>query len=379
MKAFCDDIPNAGAVRCFILEGEDTVSRGRAREAVIAGIEKDGGPCVRESFDPAVEPAALFAQRMLTPSLFAGRRIFLFRHAQGLEDEDLDELDAALSGSPDDVYCIIEIDEEKKGAVRAHKRLHIGERTSGKPPTACLRRFDRPREWETAGWLVSNTPLLIGRKISGADAAYLVERSGNDLDTLHSELQKIDLYLPPSAPVTRTAIDHVAGPFRLATPFELADALGSRDFPRVVEVIEALFSVAVSMPLVTAIIGRRFWAMFRIKKFLAGNPETERRFTASRGGKNPVQTETGLAIGRAAGLLRDGEEHRIFPVIVKSGIVEQTKRFSEEELAAILSWLTEFDADIKTGRAEQTKSGLQALCYRIVRARVVLEQGGGGR
>jgi DNA polymerase III delta subunit len=379
MNTDSDGIGSTGAVRCFVLQGEDTVSRGRAREAVIAGLEKEGGPCIHESFDPAAEPAALFAQRMLTPSLFAGRRIFLLRHIQNLEDEDLDELDSALSGGLEGVYCIIEIDETKKDAGRALTKLHIKERVSEKPPTACLRVFDKPRDWEIPGWLVNNAPLLIGRKISGADAAYLAERAGNDLDTLHSELQKIDLYLSPSVPVTRAAIDHVAGAFRQANPFELAEALGLRDFPRVMKITEMLFSFAVSMPFVVAMIGRHFWALFRIHKFLAVNPDIGRRFAASSGGKNPVQTETGLAIGKAAGLLHDGEERKIYPVLVKSGIMEQSRRFTGEELAAILSWLTEFDTAIKTGRIEQKKSSLQTLCYRIVRARQVIEEGAGGQ
>jgi DNA polymerase III delta subunit len=379
MSAAIDGIGNAGAVTCFVLQGEDSVSRGRAREAVIAGLEKDGGPCVRESFDPAAESAALFAQRMLTPSLFAERRIFLLRHAQELEDEDLDELDLALSGGLEGVYCIIEIDDVKKDTGRVLKRLHINRRQSAKPPAACLREFEKPRDWEIPGWLVNNAPLLIGRTISGADAEYLTERAGNDLDTLHSELQKIDLYLPPSAPVTRAVIDHVTGAFRQATPYGLAAAIGRRDFPRVMKEIEALFSVAVSMPFVIAMVGRHFWALFRIKKFLAANPDTGRRFAASRGGKNSVQTETGLAIGKAAGLLHEGDERKIFPVIVKSGIVEQTRGFTGEELAAILSWLAEFDTGIKTGRIEQTKISLQTLCYRIVRAGQVLEEVAGGR
>jgi len=380
MSSIIDGIKDLSAIRCFVLRGEDTVSRERARESIIAAIEKEGGPCVREPFDPSsAESASLFAQRMLTPSLFAERRVFHFRHAQNLEDEDLDELDSALSGGLEGVYCIIEIEEGKKDAGRVLKRLHIDERCSGKPPAGCLLEFEKPRDWEIAGWLVDNAPLLIGRKIARADAEYMIERVGKELDTLHSELQKIDLYLAPAASVTRAVIDHITGAVRPAMPFELAAALGRRDFPRAMRIIDLLFSVTVSMPFVVSAIGRHFWALFRIKKFLAANPDIGRRFAASRGSRNSDQTETGLAIGKAAGLIGDGEERKIYPVLIKSGIMEQAGRFTDEECAAILSWLVEFDTGIKTGRVEQTQSSLQALCYRIVRARQVLEEGAGGR
>ncbi|MBN2187882.1 MAG: hypothetical protein JW699_00400 [Chitinispirillaceae bacterium] len=392
MNSIVNTIKGFDTVRCFVLRGQDTVSRERARESIVAALEKEGGPCVREPFDPsAVESSALFVQRMLTPSLFQERRVFIFRHTREIRQAGLEELDAALSGLAEGVYCIIDLEppvkkddaERVEGGGKEAKRviegLHIAERIAAQPPTACLLEFEKPRDYQIAGWLVDNAPVLIGRRIAPADAEYMVERVGSDLDTLNSELQKIDLYCAPGAPVTRAVIDHIAGNVRQATPFELAAALGRRDFPRAIRIIEMLFSFTISLPYVVSAIGRHFWTLFRIKKFLAVNPDIGRRFAASKGYKNAVQTETGLAIGKAAGILRDGEERRIYPALVKSGIVEQARSFSDDELAAILSWLVEFDTGIKTGMVEQTKSSLQTLCYRIVRARLVLEEGAGGR
>jgi DNA polymerase III delta subunit len=377
MSTLIDGIGDLVAVRCFVLRGEDTVSRERAREAISAALEAKSGPCIREPFDPASETAALFAQRMLTPSLFQETRIFHLRHAQTLGDDDIGEIDAALSGDIEGVYCIIEIDEGKKDAGRTLKKLHIDERLSVKPPTGVLLEFEKPADWKVADWLVDNTPLLIGRRITKQDAEYLAERVGYDVDTLHSELQKIDLYLPPGAPVTRAAIDRLTAREREMKPFELAAAAGRRDFPLALRVIEALFSVTVYMPLVVSALGRHFWALFRIKKFLAANPGVARRFAASKGSKNQDQTETGLAIGKAAGLFGDGEERKIYPVLIKSGIVDQTRGFSEDELARILGWLLEFDTGIKTGRIEPTRNNLQMLSYRIIRGETALTGNGG--
>ena len=377
MMTLIDGIGNLSAIRCFVLWGEDTVSRERAREAVMAAIKAAAGPYTREPFDPAVESAALFAQRMLTPSLFQETRIFHLRHAQELRDEDLGELDTALSGDIEGVYCIIEIDEGKKDAGRILKKLHIDERLSAVPPKGFVLEFEKPPDWKIADWLVANAPLLIGRRIIKQDAEYLAERVGYDVDTLHSELQKIDLYLPPGAPVTRAAIDRLTAREREMKPFELAAAAGRRDFPLALRVIEALFSVTVYMPLVVSALGRHFWALFRIKKFLAANPGVARRFAASKGSKNQDQTETGLAIGKAAGLFGDGEERKIYPVLIKSGIVEQAAGFSENELARILGWLLEFDTGVKTGRIEPTRNNLQMLSYRIIRGEAALTENGG--
>lgn len=364
------------AVHCFILSGDDTVSRRRAREEIIAGLEEAAGPCIREHFDPAAESASAFAQRMLTPSLFQETRIVHLRHAQTLSDDDCAELGPVLSGDIPDVYCVIEIDESKKDASRFLKKFHrdsstpLAERSKYR-----IAEFERPPDYKIPGWLVDNVPFLIGRRIAKADAEYLADRVGYDLDVLHSELQKVDLYLPSNAPVSRNAIDHVTGSVREMSSFELAAAAGRRDLPRALRIIEGLFSVNVPMPLVVSALARHFWALFRIKKYLAVHPEVGRRFTASKGFKNPDQDAAGLAIGKASGLLQDGEERKVFPVLIKSGIVEQAKGFSEDELAHIIGLLLEFDVGIKTGAIEPARHNLEMLCYRITRVRTAAGAG----
>jgi DNA polymerase III delta subunit len=365
MNAIVDNIENFGAVRCFVLAGEDSASRERAREAIVARIEAGAGPCTHERFDPSAESGALFAQRMLTPSLFAETRIFHLRHAQTLKDDDLAELDTALSGDLEGVYCIVEVDEGKKESSKLLKKLHVDDRGD-----ACrYLEFQRPADWAIPEWLVTNVPLLIGRRIAKADAEYLADRVGYDVDVLHSELQKIDLCLDPGAALNRAVIDRVTTGAREMSPFELAAAVGRQDFPLAARIIEALFTVSAYMPLIVSALSRHFWALFRIRKFFAVNPDIARRFAASKGSKNPDQTATGLAIGKAAGLLHDGEERKIYPVLIKSGIVDQANRFTDAELAKILGWLLEFDLGTKTGRIEPTRAALQLLCYRIVRVR----------
>jgi len=360
--------------RAFILWGEDTVSRERAREAIVAELSAREGPCARERFDSALEPAASFIQRMLAPSLFQETRIFHLPHAQTLRGEDLDDLDAALSCDIPRIYCIIEIDGDRKDAGAIVKKLHAGERSAADPPACMVREFTRPRDYEIGGWLVENAPAIIGRRIAKNDADYLADRVGYDLDLLNSELQKIDLTLPPGKLIDRAAIDSATGGYREMAPFELAAALGAQDLPSAIRIIDNLFSVNVYMPIVVAALARHFWALFRIRTFLAANPEVGRAYAASKGSGNPRQTASAMAIGKAAGLLREGQEKRIYPVIIKSGVVDQANRFSERELSMVLGWLLDFDIGIKTGGIEPSRNTLEMLCFRIVRVRTAVKE-----
>ncbi len=355
------------SIRCFVLWGEDTVSRERSREAIVAEISGREGPCIRERSNSTLEPVGSFIARMAAPTLFQETRIFQLPHAQSLGNEELDDLDAAIEADIPGMFCIIEIDGDRKEADPVIKKICSGKRLKSSPPVCMVVEFSRPRDYEIGGWLVQNVPRFTGRRIAKNDADYLADRVGYNLDLLNSELQKIDLSLPPGKAIDRTAIDYFTGGYREMAPFELAAALGRQDFKNALVIIDNLFSVNVYMPTVSAALARHFWALFRIKKFLAANPETGRIFAASKGSNNIRQTASAMAIGKAAGLLHEGQEKRIYPVIIKSGVVDQANRFSERELAIILSWLLEFDLGIKTGGIEPERNALEMLCFRIVR------------
>ncbi|MBN2037811.1 MAG: hypothetical protein JW768_13810 [Chitinispirillaceae bacterium] len=353
---------NSG-VRCFVLCGNDSVSFERARAAIATHLEKTCGHLNHEHVDPAMETIEGYIQRMLSPTLFGDARLFYFRHVQEYSTDELQALDAALNTGIPDAYAIIELEGTKKETAPALKKLAVEKRSAASPPLCRYGEFMRPPDWGIPQWIVDNTPHLIGRQISLADAEYLADRVGYDLDQLHSELCKIDLFLPDKTRIGRKTIDFICVAGREKSSFELAAALGRRDLAAALTIADTLSSGTVYLPLVSAAVGRHFWALFRIRAFLYAHPEVGRTFKASSGYKNPQQTAAGLAIGKAAGLLRDGDEKRVFPVIIKSGIVDQASSFTIEELKGIISWLLQFDQGIKTGRIEPGKASLQMLCY----------------
>jgi DNA polymerase III delta subunit len=371
MNLSLDTVTPSGALRCFVLSGDDSVGIEHARATITAHLEKTGGPLTHEHFDPANESIALFIQSMLSPTLFGDLRVFHFRHVEDFSDADLDELNNAFECGIPDAFAIVELHGPKKDTAKAHKKLRIEQRAGGDEPFCLQFESARPPDWGIADWLVTNAPLLIGRQIAKPDAEYLADRVGRDLDLLHSELQKIDLHLPEKARIDRKTIDLIAGKQREMTAFELAAALGRRDLVAALRVVDAIFTGAPYLPPVIAALGRHFWALFRIKKFCETNPDICRRFTNSKGFKNPEQTATGLAIGRAAGLLGDKDANRIYPVLIKSGIMEQTALFSGDEIERIIAWLHEFDWGIKTGRVAPDRTSLEMLCYRCVRVRSI--------
>ena len=357
-----------------LLMGDDTISREKAKRSAIDAIQAGAKDAGIERFDPDNQSFASFAERIITPSIFQGVRIFVIRDAHHLKKDDLEIVTAVFSYDIPDVFVIIEADvaRVKKGRERAMPKDFeewvrvFTDNVRAHPEKFALFEFPQPPEYKMAQWVEAQTPLLLGRTITHKDAEYLVDLAGNDGATLYSELQKIDVYLPANKPIDRRAIDAVSGATRSMSPFELAQALGKRNFSKALEIVDSLYRGSVYLPLYIAAVFKHFWALFRIAIYIKKNPEEARQFEASMKRYNKsVQEEIGVKIGVAAGLLSEKQRTAVFPVLVKPDMVGQSKSFSEADYAKIFKWLKEYDVGIKTGRSDDSKIGFQLLCYKI--------------
>ncbi|HEX3019457.1 MAG TPA: DNA polymerase III subunit delta [Chitinispirillaceae bacterium] len=360
-----------------ILCGDETVGRERAKLKLIGSIKEfHGNNIATENFDMETDDFSALMESVLTPSLFQDVRIFQIHRAQHLNDSEVKKLNVLMDAPPPETYIIIEIDEEKKGKTeyKAVKRFRIEKRCESKESCIYL-EFPKPAEYKIGIWLVEQLPKLFNRTITKADADFLVDLVGNDLSILYSELQKIDTHLPSGVAVGHEIVEKIVGSSRQMTAFELAAALAERQFPRALQIIDSLFNTNAFAPAIVSAIYRHFWALYRIRCFAAANPQIMKRFQNAKGFNNPDQSECGFAIGRAAGLLADGEQRKVYPVIIASGIVPQARKFTDQELKVIFKWLLEFDSAIKTGRIEGSQHDLQMLCFKIGRVTELLKDG----
>lgn len=371
-------LSNATLPHVHVFAGDDSVGREQARLKLVKEIQKAFGQCVLERYDSSMEQFALYTQKIMTPSLFLETRIFLISHTETLSEKELDLLERTIRHPPPDAYIVIEIDESKKGKeaeTKTAKKLQIQKKCSSKDSDYAYLEFFKPPEYKIAQWLVSQVPLLFNRKISKDNADLLVDLVGYEIDALYSELQKIDIHLETGESIEKNTIEDVVGASRAMTVFELANALAQKNMTRALEIIDSLFATTFYAPTMVSVLFRHFWALFRIRKFADTNPQVIKTFFTAKGYNNPAQNEAAFAIGRAAGLLADGEERKVYPVIIASGIVQQAKNFTDGELKKICKWLLEFDVSIKTGKIHGSQQDVQLFCYRIARVSQLTKDG----
>ncbi|MBN1760514.1 MAG: hypothetical protein JW863_19450 [Chitinispirillaceae bacterium] len=354
----------------YIYSGSDIVGKEAVRQTTLGTVESTAGPCVKELFDSTAESFPDFLQKIITPTLFGDTRIFTINHAEKLAGNDLDSLNRILDDIPDDVYLFIDFAETgKRSAAKSTPagKIKAKKRAADSPERFVYREFQSPPEYKVGQWLSENVPGLCGRTIDPDAVELLTDLAGRDTATLVSEIRKIDIHLDNGVPIDRQAVETVVGASRQMTAFELAAACASRQPVRVMEVIDSLFSTACSVPMIIGVLYRHYAALLRIRYYGRANPRDAKILTGKGGGNFQAKNEAAFRIGCAAGLLHEGEQRKVYPVIIAPGIVPQAQQFTDEELWRIMGWLLDFDVAIKTGRSTGSRREVELFCYRLLR------------
>ncbi|MBD3321617.1 MAG: hypothetical protein GF350_11035 [Chitinivibrionales bacterium] len=361
------------ATPIVLLSGDDIISKEQVRQSLCTNIESERGACSKQLFDPASEPLIDFLERMMTPSLFDELRVFQINHAHRLAPDDLDELMRITEHPIDNVYLFLDAGTFSDNRVSQTRKWRTWQKNFKSKASSAPERYSffecmKPPEYKIPDWLVSNVPLFFGRKIARDSAEYLIDLAGTELGALYSELQKIDLHLPPKKAIDLESIDTIVGASRTTRPYELARALGEKDMKRTMEIIDGLFSSTFYPPLSINAIFRHFWGLFRIRKYAESHPrEAQQLINPGQNINFKKQNEVALKFGVASGLLTENQPGKVYPVIIKSGIVKQARLFKERHHKKIFSWLQQFDIDSKTGRIDPDKKAFELLCYKILR------------
>jgi len=363
----------------ILLAGDDTILREHARSAIIDSVRKGQPDATIERYSSEDGDFSAFSERIITPSFLSSMRIFLISDVHLLDENDLGLLGGLFAYDLPDACVVMETDKVRSQGSRRQKEGALSKKylawldafekmTRESPQRFSLQEFVRQPDYKMAEWVEAQVPHLFNRRISKSNAERLVDLVGTDTMVLYSELQKIDLYLPDKAVIDAAVIDTVAGAMRLMSPFELAQSLGKKDLARALEIIGSIYTANVYLPLFVGAIFRHFWSMFKISEFAKVNPDVISGFKASlKGYKRQQQEETGVAIGAAAGLFSEKQVRSVYPVLVKSGIVDHALSFETNHYRAIFSMLKEYDTGLKTGKADDSKTGFELFCYRIVK------------
>jgi DNA polymerase III subunit delta len=247
-----------------------------------------------------------------TLPMFAAWRVVQVKNADKLSVASLEALTGYLQ-DPSPSTCLIlqgeKIDQRKKFFVEMKKRGELVE-------------FKRLYENQLLPFIRSEAAEQ-GKKFQPAAAELLVCLSGNNLQDLVSQIEKIIIYAGSRDLIELADVKAVVSDTRVDSVFELANALGEKNLDKALRNLHALMDDGEAPLLVLAMLTRHFRQLWKVLELV------ERKVASQE-------------IAKAAG---------VHPYFLQ-GIVRQSKYFRIAELRGIFEKFFTLDFALKSGSAK---------------------------
>lgn len=232
---------------CLVFGDEDFLVRDRAKQIYEGWCAGAGGMdhevidgTVRNS-DEAIEALAKLNEALQTLPFFGGNKVVWLRGANFLGDDRTASSAAVTERLTELAKCWEVFDwqgvqllisaskvDKRKSFYKTLKKFALLEDKSVS---------DKERGGRAA-MVVRQRLAELGKKISPHVADELILLAGANLQQLHTEADKLALYIGEREEVTRQDVHEIATRTKQARAFALADALGERNLPKLLRVLD---------------------------------------------------------------------------------------------------------------------------------------------
>ena len=308
MQTLNQDIKEKSFKKIYLLYGDEPFLVGsykkKLREAITGGDTRNFN--YFEGKNPDVKEIISLADTM---PFFADRRLILV-DGSGFFKSAQEELAAYLPQMPD-TTCLVFAESEVDKRNRLYKRVkELGYAAElNKQDTAQLMRW-------AAGILGRD-----GRKISRPVMEYFLERTGDDMENIRMELEKLVCYTMGRDVITKEDVDAVGTVHVTSRVFDMVAAIVAGNTKKAMDLYEDLLTLKEPPMRILFLIARQFNQLLQIKELTAA-------------GKDKGAMASALKV----------------PPFAVGKLTAQARAFTRDQ---ILSWVTlcvETEEAVKTGR-----------------------------
>ena len=308
MQTLNQDIKEKSFKKIYLLYGDEPFLVGsykkKLREAITGGDTMNFN--YFEGKNPDVKEIISLAETM---PFFADRRLILV-DGSGFFKSAQEELAAYLPQMPD-TTCLVFAESEVDKRNRLYKRVkELGYAAElNKQDTAQLMRW-------AAGILGRD-----GRKISRPVMEYFLERTGDDMENIRMELEKLVCYTMGRDVITKEDVDAVGTVHVTSRVFDMVAAIVAGNTKKAMDLYEDLLTLKEPPMRILFLIARQFNQLLQIKELTAA-------------GKDKGAMASALKV----------------PPFAVGKLTAQARAFTRDQ---ILSWVTlcvETEEAVKTGR-----------------------------
>ncbi len=308
MQTINEDIKNGNFRPVYLLFGEESFLKQSYKKKLRQAIAGDDTMNYNYFEGKGLDVNELISLSDTMP-FFSEKRLIIVEDS-GFFKAASDTLTEYLPSMPD-TTCLVFVEE----AVDKRNRLYKKVRELGH--AAEMKRQDSGQLARWAGAILAQN----GRKITGAAMNHFLERTGDDMENIRMELEKLISYTMGSDQVTTEDVDAVTTIQTTNKIFEMVGAIASRKTRLAMDLYEDLLTLREPPMRILFLIARQFNQILLVKEMEAAG--TDRGTIASR-----------LKV----------------PPFVVGKLTSQAAAFSGEQILEYVKQCVEMEEAVKTGR-----------------------------
>ena len=308
MQVLNQDIKNRDFKRVYLLFGDEPYLVGNYKKKLREAIAGDDTMNFNyfEGKNPDVREIISLADTM---PFFAERRLILI-DGSGFFKSAPEELVNYLPDMPDTV-CLIFCESE------VDKRNKLYKKVKDLGYAAELKKQDSDQLMRWAAGILGKD----GKKITKQVMEYFLERTGDDMENIRTELEKLICYTMGRDVITKEDVDAVGTVHVTNRIFEMVSAIVAGNTRKALDLYEDLLTLKEPPMRILFLIARQFNQLLQVKELLAA----------------------GMGKGDIASKIK-------VPPFAAGKLITQAKAFTREQILDYVELCVESEEAVKTGR-----------------------------
>ncbi len=315
MRSLNEDIKTGQLKSVYLLYGEEAYLKKQYKDKLVKAVFPQGDTVNYAYYEgKGTNPAELIDLAETMP-FFAERRLIVVENS-GFFKKAVPELADYVKGMPETAcFIFVENEVDKRG------RMYKAVKDKGRAV-----ELGRQNEKTLLYWIAGSVKRE-GRQIKESAARYLVSRSGDDMEKLSHELEKLFSYTLGRTEITEEDIDAVCTVQITNKIFDMVEAVAMKRQKKALDYYYDLLALKEPPMRILYLLSRQFKILLQVKDLVKKGNDKSR-------------------IAKTAGL----------HPFVAGKYIKQCESFSENELRSIMEYAADTEELVKTGRLSDVVS-----------------------
>ena len=311
MKSLNEDLKTGNLKQVYLLFGEENYLKKQYKDRLTKAIVYDGDTMNYVYYEGKGIDVKEIISLAETMPFFSERRLIVIENS-GFFKNATPELAEYMKDIPETTYFVfVESEVDKRG------KLYKAVKDKGR-----IVELARQDEKTLVRWIYGNVKKE-GKQITESSIHYVLSKCGTDMENLQKEMEKLFCYTLDKEVIELRDIDAICTTQITNEIFDMVNAVAEKKQKRALDRYYDLLALKEPAMRILYLLSRQFRLLMEVKEMTGQG--YDKKSIASKAGLHP------FAVGK---------------------YIEQSRRFSQEELRSILEESVDIEERVKTGRLQ---------------------------